>query len=407
MMTPMMKVEERFLTYVAYDTTSDGSCDQVPSTVKQKILGDRLVRDMKEMGLQDAHMDEWGYVYGFLPGSEDRKEDPALGLIAHMDTSPAACGANVKPSVVLYEGGDIPLGKSGICLSPKVFPFLEDYIGQRLIVTDGTTLLGADDKAGIAEILTVCQYFLSHPQESHRAIAICFTPDEEIGRGPDHFDLKKFRAPAAYTVDGGKIGELDQENFNAAVATVTIQGVNIHSGYAKNKMKNAILIAHQLISMLPAAEAPAHTEGYEGFYHVSKIEGQEAAAVIEIGIRDFEESGFAGRKAFLEGIGAYLNRTWGEGTISIAIRDLYYNMKEKLLPHRELIDNAIAAMEKNGVTPKLLPSRGGTDGAKLSYMGLPCPNLSTGCSNAHGVLEFVSIESMETMVAVLSDLARM
>ena len=403
----MRKVEERFLDYVAYDTASDGESCQVPSTAKQKILGKRLAEEMEKLGLKEVEMDEFGYVYGFLPGSGEWKEEPALGLIAHMDTSPAASGANVKPSVVLYRGGDIPLGESGISLKPEVFPFLKDYVGQRLIVTDGTTLLGADDKAGIAEILAACEYFTEHPEISHRGIAVCFTPDEEIGRGPDHFNLERFQAPVAYTVDGGKIGELDLENFNAATAAVTIRGVNIHSGYAKNKMKNAVLIAHQLISMLPPAEAPAHTEGYEGFFHVSKVTANEAEAAIEIGLRDFEKADFEKRKAFLRRTVEYLNQVWGEGTVSLSIRDLYYNMKEKLLPHMELIDNAIAAMEKNGVTPKMLPSRGGTDGAKLSYMGLPCPNLSTGCSNAHGVLEFVSIESMEKMVNVLIDLARM
>lgn len=402
----MIKVEERFLNYVSYDTASDASSSQVPSTAKQKILANHLVEEMKKIGLTDPHMDEFGYVYGFLPGTGTKKEEPPLGLIAHMDTSPAASGANVKPSIVLYQGGDIPLGQSGVSLREEMFPFLKDYIGQRLIVTDGTTLLGADDKAGIAEILTACEYFVHHQDIAHRGLAICFTPDEEIGRGPDHFNLEKFQASVAYTVDGGKLGELDLENFNAAVAVLHIRGINIHSGYAKNRMKNAILIAHQLISMLPPAEAPAHTEGYEGFYHVSKIEGHEAEAMIEIGLRDFEKEDFMKRKDSLQRIVSYLNQVWGEDTVNLEIRDLYYNMKEKLLPHMELIDNAIAAMEKNGVTPKMLPSRGGTDGAKLSYMGLPCPNLSTGCSNAHGVLEFVSIESMEKMVAVLIDLAQ-
>ena len=402
-----MRVEERFLDYVSFDTQSDGSSKEVPSTAKQKILGAHLAEERKKIGLENAHIDEKGYVYGFLPATEDRKQEPALGLIAHMDTAPSASGKNIKPEIIHYEGGDIPLGQSGKAITVEKFPFLDDYIGQRLIVTDGTTLLGADDKAGIAEILTACEYLIEHEEISHRKLAICFTPDEEIGRGPDYFDLKKFAAPTAYTVDGGKIGELDIENFNAATANIEIHGVNIHSGYAKNKMKNAILLANRFISMLPPQEAPAHTELYEGFYHVSKIEGNEAFASIEVGIRDFEKDGFEGRKEFLRRTCAYLNQIWGEGTFQVSVRDVYYNMKEKLLPHMDLVENAKAAMLTNGVIPKILPSRGGTDGAKLSYMGLPCPNLSTGCSNAHGVLEFVSVESMETMVNVLVTLAKM
>ena len=289
----------------------------------------------------------------------------------------------------------------------KDFPFLERYIGQELIVTDGTTLLGADDKAGVAEIVTACEYLLAHPEIRHRAVAVCFTPDEEVGKGADHFDPEKFPARVAYTVDGGELGEIEYENFNAAAVTLTVEGVNIHPGSAKNKMKNAILLANQFISLLPAAEAPAHTEGYEGFYHVTDLAGNESQVVLHAIIRDHDLEKFNARKAFVQQLVDYLNARWGQGTFRLEMRDSYYTMKEKIRPHMELIENAKAAMEAVGVEPVIVPIRGGTDGARLSWeQDIPCPNLCTGGANYHGVHEFVPVPSMEKMVQVLVELVK-
>ena len=336
------------------------------------------------------------------PGREDL---PALGFIAHMDTAPGVSGENVKPRCLRYEGGDIELG-NGEALRVKDFPNLAKYVGQELIVTDGTTLLGADDKAGVAEIVSACACLLAHPEEKHRQIAVCFTPDEEIGRGPDHFDFAKFPAKQAYTVDGGEIGELEYENFNAAAAKVRIHGVNIHPGEAKNKMKNAALLAAEFVSLLPAAEAPAHTEGYEGFYHVTGLSGDESAAQVSLILRDHDREKFEGRKRFLQQLTDYLNLRHGEGTFTLELKDSYYNMKEMILPHMELIHRAEEAMRACGVEPRIVPIRGGTDGARLSYQGLPCPNLCTGGANFHGIHEFVSADAMEKMVRVLTALSR-
>ena len=400
-----MNVLDRFLKYISFDTRSDENSETVPSTEKQKRLGSYLVDELTSIGLVDAAMDENGYVYAFLPASQGCESLPTLGWIAHMDTSPDVSGAHVKPAIVQYKGGDILLANGDLIRLDR-FPFLSEYCGQEIIVTDGTTLLGSDDKAGIAEIVSACAYLLEHPEIRHGRIAVGFTPDEEIGRGADHFDLKRFGADYAYTVDGGLLGEIEYENFNAASATVTVQGVNIHPGSAKDRMKNAILMANELLSMMPAAETPAHTEGYEGFYHVHDFVGNETKATISMLIRDHDREKFEAKKLYLQNLVAYLNGKWGEGAFALSVKDSYYNMKEKILPHMHLIENAKKAMQAVGVEPRVLPIRGGTDGARLSYMGLPCPNLSTGGANFHGVHELIPVESMHKMVQVLVELAK-
>ena len=399
-----MNVLDRFLDYVRFDTQSDENSQAFPSTAKQLVLGKYLAEELKKIGLQNTILDENGYVCGFLPASAGRENEPAIGFVAHMDTSPDVSGANVTPQVITYEGGDICLPHA--TLTVKQFPYLDDYIGQRLVVTQGDTLLGADDKAGIAEIFTACEYLIAHPEISHRAIAVCITPDEEIGCGADRFPYTRFAAKEAYTVDGGELGEIEYENFNAASAVIEISGVNIHPGTAKNKMKNAALLAADLVNRMPPAETPAHTEGYEGFYHISDITGNESAATVKMIIRDHDMEKFNKRKAFVEDLVAYLNSRDGEGTYKLTLKDSYYNMKEKILPVMYLIDNAKAAMETAGVTPKIVPIRGGTDGARLSYEGLPCPNLSTGGMNSHSVHEFVPVEALEKMAQVVIELAK-
>lgn len=400
-----MNVIDRFLKYVSFDTTSSEDSETTPSTEKQKLLGAYLAKELETLGLEGAHMDEWGYVYGFLPATPGHEQDPAIGFIAHMDVSPAVSGTDIKPRRVVYEGGELPLNET-VSLKPSVFPFLENYIGQELIVTDGTTLLGADDKAGIAEIVSAMEYFLAHPEIPHGPLAVGFTPDEEVGRGADHFDVAKFGCAFAYTVDGGTLGELEYENFNAASARISGHGINIHPGSAKNKMKNAILIAAELIGMLPPAQTPAHTEGYEGFFHVGDIGGNETETQLKLIIRDHDRDRFEERKAFLSRAVDYLNEKYGAGTLELVMRDSYYNMKEKILPVMHIIQRAEKAMKAAGVTPFTVPIRGGTDGARLSYMGLPCPNLSTGGENFHGVHEFVSVPAMEKMVEVIVHIAR-
>ena len=403
-----MKPIERFLHYITYDTQSDEDSALTPSTPKQKRLGARLAQELQEMGLEHAHLAENGAVYGWLPATAGKEDLPVLALIAHMDTAPRVPGENVKAQIVRYEGGDLVLNaERGIVMTPTNFPDLNDQVGKELIVTDGTTLLGADDKAGVAEIVTACEYLLAHPEIRHRAVAVCFTPDEEVGKGADHFDPEKFPARVAYTVDGGELGEIEYENFNAAAVTLTVEGVNIHPGSAKNKMKNAILLANQFISLLPAAEAPAHTEGYEGFYHVTDLAGNESQVVLHAIIRDHDLEKFNARKAFVQQLVDYLNARWGQGTFRLEMRDSYYNMKEKIRPHMELIENAKAAMEAVGVEPVIVPIRGGTDGARLSWeQDIPCPNLCTGGANYHGVHEFVPVPSMEKMVQVLVELVK-
>ncbi len=400
-----MDVIERFLNYVRMDTQSDEHSDTVPSTAKQKVLGERLVRELTEIGLKNVRMDQYGYVYAVLPATKGQEDKPGLGFISHMDTSPDAPGADVKPRIVRYTGGTLELG-NGVFMDPAVYEMLERYVGEELIVTDGSTLLGADDKAGIAEIVSAVAFLAEHPEIPHGTVCVGFTPDEEIGCGADHFDVAGFGAAAAYTVDGGELGELEYENFNAAAAKLTVHGVNIHPGSAKNRMKNAILMASGFLSMLPPAEAPAHTEGYEGFYHVNSFEGDETTATVCLIIRDHDRESFEKRKQFLARLVSYLNAEWGEGSFVLELRDSYYNMKEKILPHMELIENAKNAMRKVGVEPTVLPIRGGTDGARLSYMGLPCPNLCTGGANFHGVREFIPVASMKKMVEVLVELMK-
>ncbi|MBQ9773617.1 MAG: peptidase T [Clostridia bacterium] len=400
-----MNIIERFLKYVSFDTTSNEDSMTVPSSACQLVLGEYLVEELRTIGLQNVRMDEFGYVYGILPASRGREDEAALGLIAHMDTSPAVSGREIKPRIVTYTGGALPIG-NGVELDPALYPMLARCVGKELIVTDGTTLLGADDKAGIAEIVSLCDYLAKHPEVSHRAIAVAFTPDEEIGRGADHFDVAHFGASVAYTVDGGELGEIEYENFNAASVTLTVHGVNIHPGSAKNRMKNAVLMANQFLSMLPPAETPAHTEGYEGFYHVTDMQGDETTATVSLLVRDHDREKFEARKAFLVRLCEYLCTEWGSGSFELSIRDSYYNMKEKLLSHMDLIENAKAAMLSVGVEPLIQPIRGGTDGARLSFMGLPCPNLSTGGANFHGVHEFIPVESLQKMVSVLLYLVR-
>ena len=345
-----MEVTQRFLKYVSFDTTSSETSDTVPTTDHQKVLGRYLAQELAELGLEGAHMDDKGYVYALLPATPGCQA-PALGLIAHMDTSPAVSGADIHPEIVTYQGGDLPLRKAG-SLKVKDFPFLERYIGQELIVTDGTTLLGADDKAGVAEIMSAVEYLLQHPELPHGRIAVGFTPDEEVGQGADHFDVEGFGAAVAYTVDGGELGELEYENFNAANAGVYFHGVNIHPGEGKNKMRNACLMAAQFIAMVPPAEAPAHTEGYEGFYHLCAMTGDESQARLEWIIRDHDQARFAERKETLTRIGAYLERQYGPGSVEVILTDSYYNMKERILPHPQLLDWARVAFRKAGVEPR-------------------------------------------------------
>ena len=400
-----MNVIDRFLSYVAFDTTSDEDSPSVPSTPNQKLLGAHIAEELKALGLKDAQMDETGYVYAFLPATPGREKDPAIGFIAHMDTSPAVSGADIKPRRVVYEGGELALN-ANVSLSPAVFPFLEKYIGQELIVTDGTTLLGADDKAGVSEIVTAMEFLLAHPEIPHGPLAVGFTPDEEIGRGADCFDVAKFACDFAYTVDGGALGELEYENFNAASAKIAVHGINIHPGSAKDKMKNAALILTELVTMLPPAQTPAHTEGYEGFFHVCDLKSDESEGVLKLIIRDHDREKFEAKKALLQRIVAFLNDKYGAGTVEADVKDSYYNMKEKILPVMHVIERAQKAMEQAGVTPVTVPIRGGTDGARLSFMGLPCPNLSTGGENFHGIHEFVSVPAMEKMVEVIVNIAR-
>ena len=395
-----MTVSERFLKYVSFGTNSDDCSETCPSTESQLVLGRYLAEELKAIGLTEVEQDKDGYVYGVLPATAGRENDASIGFIAHMDTSNDVKGDGIKPQVVAYKGGDIRLN-DGVSIKLKDFPYLEKYIGCDIITSDGTTLLGADDKAGIAEIFTACEYLVSHPEISHGRIAVCITPDEEIGRGADRFDVKRFACDWAYTVDGGELGEIEYENFNAASAKITVHGVNIHPGSAKNKMKNASLLAAEFINMLPAAETPAHTENYEGFYHLGGMSGDETTATLHYIIRDHDMQKFEARKEFMKNLCGYLNGVYGENTFELSMRDSYYNMREKILPHMHIIDNAVKAMERVNVEPCIVAIRGGTDGARLSYMGLPCPNLSTGGANFHSIHEFIPIQSMEKMVEVI------
>lgn len=396
-------VLSRFLNYISIDTQSKDEMDVIPSTDKQRNLARLLVEELQAIGAQDVRMDDHSYVYATIPATTERPGVPVLGFVAHMDTSPAYSGAGVKPQIVKnYDGNDILMNQeTGLTMHVSEFPDLRNYVGQDLITTDGSTLLGADDKAGVAEIMALADYLLSHPEIPHGTVKIGFTPDEEVGCGADLFDVEHFGADVAYTVDGGELGELEYENFNAASAKVQIHGSSIHPGSSKGKMKNAILMAMEFQSMLPVFENPMYTEGYEGFYHLDAIGGTVEEAKLDYIIRDHDMTKFQEKKVFIQNVADYLNRKYGEGTVDLLLKDSYFNMKEKIEPHMYLIDTAKAAMEELGIEPKVCPIRGGTDGARLSYMGLPCPNLCTGGHNFHGKYEFISIQSMETIVELL------
>ena len=400
----MEKILDRFLRYVAIDTQSCESSESQPSTAKQLNLL-RLLRDeLVALGV-DATLDEYGYVMGTLPASKGVKA-PKLGFIAHVDTAPDASGADIKPQIIRdYDGSDIPLcGVPGLYLKPSEFPELLDHKGQTLITTDGTTLLGADDKAGVAEIMNAVQYLVEHPEIRHGEIKIGFTPDEEIGRGVVKFDVQKFGADYAYTMDGGEIGELEFENFNAAAATVRIQGRNVHPGYAKGKMKNAIRIGMELDSLLPVDQKPEYTEGYEGFFHLIGFNGTVEEATFTYIIRDHDLGLYEDKKAVMRRCVDFINAKYGEGTATVEIRHQYYNMRKQVEPHYHIIEKAIKAMEMEGITPKVQPIRGGTDGANLSFMGLPCPNIFAGGLNFHGKMEFLPLENMEAASKVILNL---
>ena len=399
-----MRAYERFLKYVSIDTTSDENAASCPSTSNQKLLGQKLVEEMLSMGIANSRMDEYGYVYGTIP-AKGVVSRPAIGFIAHMDTSDAVPGGPIKAQIVDYEGGDIQLN-NGLIITEAEFGFLKDLHGMDLIVTDGNTLLGADDKAGVAEILTLCERLTQPGAPDHGKVCIAFTPDEEIGRGADRFDVPGFGAAYAYTVDGGALGEIEYENFNAASATVNIHGVSIHPGSAKNKMRNACLTAMEFNAMLPPQEIPACTEGYEGFQHLNSIKGEEELATLHYIIRDHDMEKFLQKKARFEKIAAYLNEKYGPGTVELALKDSYFNMREQLKDHMHIVEKAKAAMESQGVKPIIQPIRGGTDGARLSFMGLPCPNLSTGGYNFHGRRELIPIQALDTMVEVLLTLVK-
>ncbi len=397
-----MDVVELFLKLVSFDTTSNEESETCPSTPNQRVLGEELVRVMQSIGIADAHMDADGYVYGTVPANTGKKL-PVMGLIAHMDTSPDASGANIRARVTEpYAGGDVVLNEEkNIRLSPNEFESLEHNIGKRLIVTDGTTLLGADDKAGVAEILCAAELLLSSGRP-HGTVKLAFTPDEEIGRGADRFDVKGFGADYAYTVDGGALGELEYENFNAASAKITIHGKSIHPGSAKNKMVNASLVAMQLHALLPENETPAHTEGYEGFYHLTDIRGETETATMHYIIRDHDREKFEARKAVMQRAVDTINARYGAGTAALELKDSYYNMKEKLSDCMFLIEDAKTAMRQLGIEPIVVPIRGGTDGARLSYEGLPCPNLCTGGENYHGRFEYIPADDMQAVVRLLA-----
>jgi tripeptide aminopeptidase len=400
-------VLQKFLRYVAIDTQSDEDSQTFPSTEKQKNLLSLLAQELSDMGIQ-VSMDSYGYVMARIPANTT-KPVPAVGFIAHVDTSPDMPGCNVKPQIVeSYKGGDIVLNREkNIVLATNIFPELSEYVGHTLITTDGTTLLGADDKAGIAEIMCAAEHIVAHPELPHGDICIGFTPDEEVGHGVDHFDVKKFGATYAYTIDGGKIGELEFENFNAASATIEVQGKNIHPGYAKDKMLNALHVAMEFNSLLPAAERPEYTDGNKGFFHLVHMSGSVEKATMQYLIRDHDFELFYARKQLLLMRTDALNAKYGEGVIDITLKNQYYNMREKIMPHLHIVDTAMQAMEQAGVEPLILPIRGGTDGARLSFMGLPCPNIFAGGINFHGKYEFVSLQTMEKAVEVIVNIVRL
>lgn len=404
----MKKVDERFLEYVKVDTKSDETTRTTPSTKGQLELGRILEKELKEIGLSDVHVDEFGYVYATLKGNSDKKDIPTIGFISHMDTAPDMSGKNVNPQIVKnYDGNVIVLNKElNIKLDPNELPELKNYVGKTLITTDGTTLLGADDKAGISEIITAMEYLINNPDIKHGDIKICFTPDEEIGEGADHFNVKAFDADFAYTLDGGPLGELEFENFNAASAKVNIKGKNVHPGSAKGKMIDSILVAHEFVSLLPQDEVPEKTEGYEGFSFLLGIEGSVENTQMSFIIRDFFEEGFEKKKQQFEDIAEKLNAKYGD-IISVEIKEQYRNMKEKIEPVMHIVDTAKKAMEMADIVPKIQPIRGGTDGARLSFMGLPTPNIFTGGENFHGRYEYIAIESMKKAVETIINIVKL
>lgn len=403
-----MTVIERFLKYVTFDTQSDESTGVTPSTPKQMVFAQYLKTELEELGLKDISLDENGYLFATLPSNVNH-EVPVVGFIAHMDTSPDMSGENVKPRIVeKYDGKDIPLcAEENIILSPANFPELLDHVGEDLIVTDGHTLLGADDKAGIAEIVGAVAYLIAHPEIKHGDIRIGFNPDEEIGLGAHKFDVEKFGAKWAYTMDGGEVGELEFENFNAAAAKIRVKGRNVHPGYAKNKMINSLLVANEYASLLPANETPGTTEGYEGFYHLIGMEGEVENTVLSYIVRDHDREKFEARKQALLNYAAQLNEKYGEGTVTVELKDQYYNMRQQVEPLMHIIDIAFAAMQEAGVTPKVKAIRGGTDGAQLSFKGLPCPNIFAGGLNFHGLYEFVPVQSIEKAMNVVVKIAEL
>ncbi len=390
-----MNITDRFLGYTQHDTQSNEETNLTPSTPGQMAFANVLAEELKKIGLEDVVLDDYGYLMATLPANTDEKR-PTIGFIAHMDTSPDMCGRKVQARIVSkYDGKDIPLNEE-YTLSPEQFPELLDHIGEDIIVTNGKTLLGADDKAGIAEIVTAMEYLLAHPEIKHGKIRVGFTPDEEIGQGADHFNVEAFGADFAYTMDGGEKGELEYENFNAASAKVTIKGRNVHPGYAKHKMLNACRVAYEYANMLPRSETPEHTEGYEGFYHLTSVNGTVEEATLSYVVRDHDRDRFERRKREMEHLANKINANYGEGTCSLVLKDQYYNMREKIEPDNLfVVELAKEAMRQVGVTPNVRPIRGGTDGARLSFMGLPCPNIFAGGMNMHGRFEYLPIPSLE------------
>ena len=403
-----MTLTERFLNYVSFTTTSDENTNMTPSTPGQMFFAKFLVEELKSIGLQEVEVDKNGYIMATLPANTD-KQVPTIGFIAHMDTSPDMTAKHVKPRIVAnYDGNDILLNDEKlIVLETEKYPEILQYKGQDIIVSDGTTLLGADDKAGLAEIVTAMEYLLAHPEIKHGKIRIGFTPDEEIGQGADHFDVPKFGAEWAYTIDGGEIGELEFENFNAAAAKINFQGLNVHPGYAKHKMLNSMRVAYQFASMLPRHETPEHTEKYEGFYHLVGMEGTVEKSSLSYIIRDHDRDRFERRKKEMQHLVNKINAEFGEGTATLELRDQYYNMREKVEPVMHVVDLAFEAMEAVGVKPNVKPIRGGTDGARLSYEGLPCPNIFAGGHNFHGRFEYVPVQSMEKAMMVIVKIAEL
>ena len=403
-----MNITDRFLKYVSFTTTSDENTNMTPSTPGQLIFAKYLVDELTTLGLKEVELDTNGYIMATLPANTD-KNIPTIGFIAHMDTSPDMTARHIKPRVVInYDGNNVLLNtEKNIVLETSKYPEILQYVGQDIVVTDGTTLLGADDKAGLAEIVTAMEYLIAHPEIKHGKIRIGFTPDEEIGQGADHFNVKKFNAEWAYTMDGGEIGELEYENFNAASAKVFFQGINVHPGYAYHKMRNSMRIAHEFISMLPRWETPEHTQDYEGFYHLTSIEGTVEKSTLSYIIRDHDRDRFERRKKEMLHLLNKINAEFGEGTATIEIKDQYYNMREMVEPVMHVVDLAFEAMEAVGVKPNVKPIRGGTDGSRLSYMGLPCPNIFAGGHNFHGRFEFVPVQSMEKAMMVVVKIAEL